>query len=921
VAVVRNLMIRIGADFSAARQTMQNATRELNRFKNDATRTTRTISGTKGIGGITTEFRNLGRTVTSSLSQIRGSKGLGGIAAALASIRPTLGAATSGLRNFALAAGGVTAALGPAGIAVAGVTTAVALLSAGLYKASQTAAKFEADIGRLNITLREGARAYMDWAQAQGLAKQTAAELGATYGNLLASFISDTKQLQESTQDLVHATRVIASYTGRDIDDVFNRIRSGMLGSTEAIEDLGVYVNISMIESTEAFRKFAGDKSWSQLTFQQQQQIRLAAILEQTYKRYGNELQQNVMTKQERLLEQFKDVKLHLSQMFLPLWDAVLPALTRFGESLAWVTEQLARFFYAIRGWDYDEMTRGTNQATDAINDQGDAYDDLAESAKKAVKQLAAFDEINQLGDFGDGSKGGTGSSGGGGFPTPPGTPSGGVIWDWPEVPPALTKRYRIEFDPPRPPDAGLGAVVTNVLATINDLTRETRAKMAQWLNDVNADVANGLAPIGPRWSGLLAGMLGAAAATFPLLNGHLTGFQSSLGVTVPPIINLGAIWSSTLASMLGVSQGTFPQLNAELGGFRSSIDSIVPPTLNVGVAWSTVLAGMLAELQSHRPLIEADWSSLKNEIKSIELPLGFVREEWKNSLAYVLSELRNFRPGFALEWAGLGVTLFSLIPTLDSVKSSWSTALESMRAAAEQKISPIIQKINDAIAAWMTLQSLIGGAVPSLQDIKSKALSALAEAGLTFRAGLEKVGEVVTPKNVTSDLPGRDLPVIGYLLQGLDWLSDKTAPFSKAAAPYIVPGAGMAGAGSAARGVVSQASKWFDDALQWISGLLKSGATVPAFASGGIVYGPTLAMIGEAGKEAVIPLEDTSFVDTLASAIGTAVVAAQQAAQDGQESDREIVIQIDGTTLARVMYPYQQQEQQRRGPAVIKTV
>ena len=49
-----------------------------------------------------------------------------------------------------------------------------------------------------------------------------------------------------------------------------------------------------MIESTEAFKKFANGQSWEQLDFQTQQQIRLMAILEQATKRYGDTLQDNV---------------------------------------------------------------------------------------------------------------------------------------------------------------------------------------------------------------------------------------------------------------------------------------------------------------------------------------------------------------------------------------------------------------------------------------------------------------------------------------------------------------------------------------------------------------------------------------------------------------------------------------------------
>src|SRR5574343_1356676 len=94
----------------------------------------------------------------------------------------------------------------------------------------------------------------------------------------------------------MEVTAIVSSKTGRTFEDTADRIRSGMLGSTEAIEDLGIYTQTSMLESTEAFRKFAGDKSWSQLDFQTQQQIRLAAIMEQAYGRYGTELANTTQT-------------------------------------------------------------------------------------------------------------------------------------------------------------------------------------------------------------------------------------------------------------------------------------------------------------------------------------------------------------------------------------------------------------------------------------------------------------------------------------------------------------------------------------------------------------------------------------------------------------------------------------------------
>ena len=42
----------------------------------------------------------------------------------------------------------------------------------------------------------------------------------------------------------------------------------------------------------------------------------------------------------------------------------------------------------------------------------------------------------------------------------------------------------------------------------------------------------------------------------------------------------------------------------------------------------------------------------------------------------------------------------------------------------------------------------------------------------------------------------------------------------------------------------------------------------IPYLAKGGIIDQPTLAMVGEAGKEAVVPLENTAFADSIANAI-----------------------------------------------------
>ncbi len=95
----------------------------------------------------------------------------------------------------------------------------------------------------------------------------------------------------------------------------------------------------------------------------------------------------------------------------------------------------------------------------------------------------------------------------------------------------------------------------------------------------------------------------------------------------------------------------------------------------------------------------------------------------------------------------------------------------------------------------------------------------------------------------------------------------------------------------------------------------------IPTLAKGGLVTDPTLAMIGEAGPEAVVPLGRSGFAgdlaDTVAQAVYQAIMDAIRISQaySSQSSDeKEIVLKIDNTVLARMQLPALTREAQRQG-------
>lgn len=95
----------------------------------------------------------------------------------------------------------------------------------------------------------------------------------------------------------------------------------------------------------------------------------------------------------------------------------------------------------------------------------------------------------------------------------------------------------------------------------------------------------------------------------------------------------------------------------------------------------------------------------------------------------------------------------------------------------------------------------------------------------------------------------------------------------------------------------------------------------IPKLARGGIVDSPTLAMIGEAGKEAVVPLENTGFLQTMGRVVSTAVVNALGSGnqQSGFSGDGDIIIQIGGSEFGRIAIKEINKEQQRAGQILLK--
>lgn len=335
------------------------------------------------------------------------------------------------------------------------------MLDVGMYS-TQMALEVTAAVNQIKRQMGESSQTFLKWvndnANAMNIGVGEATKYGAVYSNLFSGFIKDSNKLSAYTAKMLQTSAVVAEGSGRSITDVMERIRSGLLGNTEAIEDLGINVNVAMIQSTEAFKRFANGQSWDQLDYQTQQQIRLMAILEQATAKYGTTLSQSVNGRISLFKSLLKDAALNVGNAFLPIVNAVMPVLNSFAMVLKNVTAKLAEFIALMfnkkatvkdggvagavndMNGSLQDAAGGAGDLADAMGDADDAsggmadnLDDTAKSAKKAVKELLGlmgFDEINLLGkkdDSGDDDGAGKGKGGGGGGKGKKGKGGGGA--------------------------------------------------------------------------------------------------------------------------------------------------------------------------------------------------------------------------------------------------------------------------------------------------------------------------------------------------------------------------------------------------------------------------------------------------------------------------------------------------------------
>lgn len=772
------------------------------------------------------------------------------------------------------------------------VTTALASVGVtlGLGAAVKEAMQFEAAMQQINRLMGDSADVFRRWVDEQaasfGMARSEAVRYGATYANLISTFSRSTAEVAKRTEELLRASAVIASSTGRTMEDVMERIRSGLLGNTEAIEDLGVNVNIAMIESTQAFRNFAGDRSWQQLDFQTQQTIRYFAILEQAAAKYGVELAQNTSSRQAAFVAQLKNAQLALGQAFLPIYNIILPALTRFATALANTMNTIAQFVAALFGYEQaKQQTEATVAQAGAVSDLGDAYEKAGKQAKRAV---AGFDQLNLVGGQAAGATGG----GAAGVAAPVEATNG--------------------------PLAKVGQTMSDISQRAREMAEKVRQSfggLAQFIKSNSDIIIAALAGVG---AGILAGLLITKWGTITATVTNAVAAIRTAFVGLGTAIAGANWWIAAIVAAVAALVGAFVYFYRTNEQFRGFVDGILRA---IGEAaewlWQNVMVPFGEWLAQVMPKA---WGAVSEAAewfwKNVLVPLGnFLMWIWNNVLVPV--------------GRVIGELLAIAFETLaDVAKYFWENVLVPLGNALREMFGPAVEAVSAVLMflwknVFVPLGKFLGTTIMAVLKALTDAFVALWQSTLKPLANFVKNVLIIVFRNAFEGIGGVIDGIKRIFIGLMNFIAGVfTGDWKKAwqGVKDIFAGI-MSGLWAAIKtplnmiidglnALIKGINKIKIDVPAWVEKLTGYSSfgfnipLIPKLARGGLAYGPTLAMVGDnpgarIDPEVIAPL---SKLEGMIGGDNREIVSRLDALIQEIRKGGQVILQVGETEIARVV-------------------
>lgn len=574
-------------------------------------------------------------------------------------------------------------------------------------------------------------------------------------------------------------------------------------------------------------------------------------------------------------------VKTNLQVAFMPIYQAILPALQTLMRWLATATTYIAAFTSAIFGKTY----KASFAAAKGINAAKAGMEGYGKAAKKTLGALAGFDEIHIL-------KG-------------PGEDAGGGAGDVGLVPPPI--------------DVGeMSSMIDGIKSMLARLFEPIKAA---WANEGAATIEAAKYALGGIWALIkeigksfaevwTGGTGQAILETFLRILQNIFGLIGDIGHT---FANVWAEGGRGTAIVQGVADIFLHLLGLveRIGESLQTVWGVVGET--VARTFLDIIGATIGVLEHLGETLLWVWDHggehlfqglIRLGAKVFELA-GYIYTEFVVPFLEWFLDLVAPALATVLDWAGWLLDKFvDLIdwllgdgkPVLDTIV----TILGSMAIAFG--VVTIAMGIYNVIIAIATALSTAFGAVMAF---------VISPVGLVVLAigALIAIGVLLYKNWDTISAKAKD--IFGRLKTFIKGITDSISGFFKNMVNGVI---------RALNGMIGGLNRLKFDVPDWVPGIggKRFGFNIPriaALARGGIVDQPTLAMIGEQRKrEAVLPLEqNTGWMNDLA-----AKIAAVSGSGGGGEGPITIQVNVGGNKVLEEIIDAAQRKNARAGRTVI---
>lgn len=637
----------------------------------------------------------------------------------------------------------------------------------------------------------------------------------------------------------------MASFYNLSSEEAFNKLRAGLTGETEPLKALGILVDENTIKQVAYQQGIA--RTGSELTQQQKVLARYVAILQQTGNAQGD-LARTIDSpaNQLRILKnQIAQCGMAFGNLLLPVLKAVLPYLTAFfklvtiglnalGKLLGITKESSSSASGLGAGFggvadSVGDVSKGVGGVNKGLGGVNDGLDDANKKAKKLKGQLASFDEMNVLQDNSTDSSSSGGTGGAGDIGMGSGGAIGGVGLD------GLFNlgEYEANLDGVKSKVDEIVESMKNAFIGLGDFMSSTWNTI--WNSEPIQAFVGAMTTTGQfiwdYWLQMGTTLIENMKLTWDNISGNVGG----------ALTNMSTLWTMFWTDIdAGIQEWGQPIIDGVTGVFDSIWKDAIDPTLQIVTkAWED-FSGILVDLWE-----EHGATLIDNIGEFVTTTIDLFQRIWDDVIDPIITPFLEM-----LSWLW-DKHLKKMIKNIgDFVNEAVNFALELYN----EFIAPLIHMVIDVLApvwasAWQLICGVVGTIIGVISDIISGIVRVLSGI-MDFIMGVF-TGDWKRAWGGIKDIFGGIWEALSGIVKGvinllIDVLNSMIAGINKV--QFKVP--------------------------DWVPvlGGEKVGLKVPKIpklARGGIVDNPTLAMVGEAGKEAVMPLENnTGWIDKLADKI-----------------------------------------------------